>query len=234
MRLLLEFVGQVAGRPDLAVRMRVRAAHDLTAVLKDLHGPDVRQGAEIDRLLDPGVDDPLYVRDSHFRQRQVMAGREADDPADSGLALRHEEFVFDALGRGVGFQRGEVVVEDEGVGIVRVDRAVRPRIAGAEVAGRVVRQHRRGGDGFALALPRPLHAMRRHQHPFAGQRVQPAVRRLAEVELRHGSAFRFTARRARRRRPANRRRPPYRGRSRPGSRQSNSARAARPRPLRRD
>ena len=40
-RLLLHLVRQAAGRPDLAVRMRVRAAHDLAAVLENLHRADV-------------------------------------------------------------------------------------------------------------------------------------------------------------------------------------------------
>ena len=126
-RLLLELVRQMARRPDLAVRMRVRAAHDLAAVLEDLDGGDAFARAEVDRLLDPGVDHALDVGDLHLRQRQIMAGRKAENPAEAGFAFRHEEPVLDPLRRRVGMKRGEIVVEHEGVRIVRIARAARAR-----------------------------------------------------------------------------------------------------------
>ncbi len=45
------------------------------------------RAAEIDRLLDPGVDHPLDVGDLHLRERQIVAGREAEHAADAGFAL---------------------------------------------------------------------------------------------------------------------------------------------------
>ena len=162
--------------------MRVRAAHDLAAVLEDLHRADVGAPAEIDRLLDPGVDHPLDVADLHLGDRQVVAGREAQDPADAGFALGDEEAVLDPLSRSVAAQRGEIVVEHEGVRVVGVLSAVRSHIAGAEVAGRVVGGQPGRGNRLAPALPRALHAMRRNQHPFAGQRVEPAMRGVRELE----------------------------------------------------
>ena len=85
--LLLHLVGQMAGRPDLAVRMRVGAAHDLAAVLENLYGSDIRPAAERDRLLDPGVHHPLDVGDLHHGDREIMARREAQHAADAELAL---------------------------------------------------------------------------------------------------------------------------------------------------
>ena len=190
-RLLLELVRQMARRPDLAVRMRVRAAHDLAAVLEDLDGSDAFARAEVDRLLDPGVDHPLDVGDLHLRQRQIVAGREAENPAEAGFAFRHEKPVLDPLRRRVGVKRGEIVVEHEGVRIVRVARAVGADVARAKIAVRVVSQRRRRGDRLALALPRPRHPMRRDERPFAGQRIEAAVRRLAEIELRRGFRLRL-------------------------------------------
>src|SRR5208282_2315898 len=70
--------------------------------------------------------------------------------------------------------------EDEGVGIIGVDLAVRARIAGAEIAVGIVAK--RGGLRWPLDLPLPgaLGALRRHQHPFAVERVEAAVRSLRE------------------------------------------------------
>ena len=120
MRLLFEFVGEMAGRPDLPVRMRVRAAHDLAAVLEDLHGADLSQAAERDRLFDPDVDDPLDVGDVHSGKRQIVTGRETHDPADAGLTLGDEQPLLDPRVWRIGLQRREIIVEDERVLVVGI------------------------------------------------------------------------------------------------------------------
>ena len=204
----------MARRPDLAVRMRVRAAHDLAAVLEDLDGGDVSARAEIDRLFDPDVDDALDVGDVHLRQRQVVARREAEHAAEAGFAFRHEQPVLAPLRRRVRVERGEVVVEHERVPIVRIARAVGAEVAGTEIAIRIMGDRRRGGDRLALALPRALHPVRRDERPFAGQRIEAAVRNLAEIEPDHGSSP-LPAGRGRRRRRASRRTRPHRARPRP-------------------
>src|SRR5208337_2562175 len=91
------------------------------------------------------------------------------------------------LRRRVVVKGGEIVVEDEGVLIVRIARAARAGVSGAEIAIRVVGERRRRGDRLALALPGALHAMGRNQRPFAGERVEAAMRGLAQIELRHGA-----------------------------------------------
>ena len=165
--------------------MRVGAAHDLAAVLENLYGSDVGPRAEVHRLLDPSVDHALDVGDLHARQGEVVAGREAEHPAEAGLAFGDDEPVLDPLRRRIGLERGEIVVEDEGVFVVGIARAARAKISGAEIAVRIVWKRRRRGDRLALALPGALHAVGRNQRPFAGERVQAAVRGLAPIEFRH-------------------------------------------------
>ena len=60
------FVGDVAGGPDLAVRVRVGAAHDRALVFKDLHVVDEIALAEVARLIRPSLNDGL-----HFGQREL-------------------------------------------------------------------------------------------------------------------------------------------------------------------
>ena len=47
--------GQALLRPDLSVRVRVAATHDTAFVFKDLDMIDVRQGAQAEVFLYPGV-----------------------------------------------------------------------------------------------------------------------------------------------------------------------------------
>ena len=58
--------------------------------------------------------------------REIMARREADDPADAALGLRDKEsrFIDDGVA-GAGEQGREVVVEHKGVDVVGVDVSVR-------------------------------------------------------------------------------------------------------------
>ena len=86
--LLLHLVRQMPGRPDLAVRMRVGAAHDLAAIFEDLHRADVGPAAERDRLLDPGVDHPLDVGDLHHREVRSWRGEKHSTRQTPRLRLR--------------------------------------------------------------------------------------------------------------------------------------------------
>ena len=89
---LRRFVRQRCARPHLAVRVRVGTAHDLPLVFEDLHpaiGP-----AQVGDLLGPHLHHLPDVRQRHLRQRQVVAGGEADHPARSRFTLRHQERVI--------------------------------------------------------------------------------------------------------------------------------------------
>ena len=97
MRLLVEFVRQAPRRPDLPVRMRVRAAHDLAAILEDLHGADVGQRAEID-----GLARPRRRRRARSRRPSMPAsvrswrGEKQMTRQRAGFALRDEQPILDS------------------------------------------------------------------------------------------------------------------------------------------
>ena len=108
-----------------------------------------------------------------------MAGREAEHPAASRGGLGHEEAVLVAGRDGaLGQQCREVVVEGEGGRVGRVALAVRPEVAGAEVARGVVPGPVLGGLVLDLPLPGPLQPVGGAQHPLVEERVVPAVGRL--------------------------------------------------------
>ena len=188
--------GQLPGRlvrdalvgPDLPVRVRVAGAHHRAAVLEDLHVAHPRQAAEFAVLVGPGVHDLPDGRLRHHAQREVVAGVEADHPADAALGLGDEQAAgLDRLARlvgPVGQQRREVVVEHVGGGVARGGDAAGPGVARAEVAVRVVRRAAGRRGRLHLALPRAGGAVRRHQDPLAGELVEPPVRSGGAV-LRH-------------------------------------------------
>ena len=64
-------------RPDLTVRMRVRAPHQLALVLEHLD-PGILS-PELAGLIRPGIDHVTYLRGRHLRERQIVARRKADD-----------------------------------------------------------------------------------------------------------------------------------------------------------
>ena len=175
--LLGGFVGQVAARPDLTVRVRVAGAHRGAAILEDLHRVDLVHGAERHILLAPAGDHMGDVVDGEASHRKVVAGGIADHPADTGFGAGDDQSAaVDRVMADARLQGREVVVEDEGVGVVGIAVAVRAPVARAEVAVRVVGERRRCRRPLGLADPRPLVAVRRDQHPFAGQRVEPTMR----------------------------------------------------------
>ena len=105
------------------------------------------------------------------------------------LALGAEEAVLDrAVGR-VGPKRGEVVGEHERVGVGRVPLAVRPDVARAQVAGRVVGQAMRGpagvraGPATAAGCARPRPAPTRRSAGCSADAAHPQVGRLRPVAV---------------------------------------------------
>ena len=117
--LLAGLLGQRAGGPDLAVRVRVGAAHGGALVLEDLHVPQLtlgridlavgvggkagqdlvclrlervrgRQVAGVDA--GPGLDDGQDLGSGHVGQGEVVLGREGEHvaPAGDGLGLEQE------------------------------------------------------------------------------------------------------------------------------------------------
>ncbi len=167
--------------PYLAVGMRIGATHDRAPVLENLNVTDVVPPAQSTEFIAPDIDHgggPVHAQAGHG---EIMAGGIADNPADARFRLGHQQAV--RLGRAFGrfrHQCGKIVGKDKGSIIVGIDRAARPLVAGAQIAGRVVpRQH--GTVRFLLLpLPRSLGAMRRHQHPLAGELIEPPVRMIVK------------------------------------------------------
>ena len=102
---------------------------------------------------------------------------EADNAADAPLGFGYQEIVdvvvelFD-----IGFEGGEVIVENEGACVVRVAHSTGARVTRAKVTVRVIGD-RDGLNGlFYLPLPWTLSTVRRDEDPLTSERVQPAVR----------------------------------------------------------
>ncbi len=86
--LLAGLLGQRAGRPDLAVRVRVRAAHGGALVLEDLHVPQLALG-RVDLAVGVGGkadQDLVCLRLERVGARQV-AGVDAGPGLDDGQNL---------------------------------------------------------------------------------------------------------------------------------------------------
>ena len=172
-----------AGSPDLTMRVRIGAAHHGAAILEELDVTYLLALAKLFYLLRPEVHHAANVRQIHARQGQVVPGAEADDAADSCFGLRLKEAVgLKRPVRCVGAQCGEIVLEDKGVGVVRIDQSAGPFVAGAEIAGRVVLWQGKGWRRFRLALPGSFHAMGRDKYPLSGKQIAAAVGVLGRVE----------------------------------------------------
>ena len=76
-------IGDVACRPDLAMRMRVAGAHHGASVLKDLNVMDPFDRRDFFGFIRPGIDDAANIRALHLGQREAVIGMEAEHFADS-------------------------------------------------------------------------------------------------------------------------------------------------------
>ena len=162
----------MTGGPDLAMRVRVAAAHHRALVLEDLHVRDPRLLAEARDFVRPGVHHGPDLAVAHARQREVVPRREAEHAADPGLGLAAQERL--AVGRGHldgGAQRGEIVVEGERARVGRIALALGAPVARTERAVRVVGRELVRSHRLRLSPPRPVQPPGRAQHPFVEQRV---------------------------------------------------------------
>ena len=90
--------------------------------------------------------------------------------------------LLEAVQRRAGLERGEIVIENERAGVGRIAHAAGARVARTQVAGGVVIGLCGAASFFHLPLPGALRAVRRNQHPFAGERIEPAMGILRPVE----------------------------------------------------
>ncbi len=115
-----------------------------------------------------------------------MIRGEADHPADAAGALAaHQRIVALRCIRRIAHQRGKVVGEHKGAGVVRVFIAGHAGIAGAEEAVGIVRWQGLLGRRLLRALPRTLGTMGRNQDPLSGQRIVSAMGVIDRVKLCH-------------------------------------------------
>ena len=166
-------MGEGGACPDLPVGMRVRGAHRLAAVLEDLDPLVVRP--ELGRLRGPDVDHGPDVGLRHQGKGHVVARREAQHPAGSGLALGPQQAVVDPLGGDLRPQGGVVVGEHERPVVGRIDQTVRPGVRRAQVAGRVVGHVGRPARWVLAAQPRPARPLGRDEHPLVDEGIEPAM-----------------------------------------------------------
>src|ERR1700722_16264823 len=71
--------------------MGITRPHHGAAVLKDLHIADIVPRAKFDVLLAPDIHDRADLFHGHLCQSEIMSRREADDPADTILALGNQK-----------------------------------------------------------------------------------------------------------------------------------------------
>ena len=168
------------------MRMRIARAHHGAAVLENLDMADEVERSQFAELFDPCIHDGFDLCRSHGSQSEVVARRKADHPADSRLSFSDDEpgvFEVYAIGRRVLLERGEVVLENEGGGVGRISNPTGAGISGTEIAGGIVGGLGSGAEPGDFSLPWPRGAVRRNQHPFIGQGIQPPVRIFCEFHL---------------------------------------------------
>src|SRR5919109_1352121 len=120
----------MTSRPDLSVRVGIACAHHLATVLENLHVLDTGCARNRARLVGPDIDYMANVDDWHHREREIVARREADDAADTGLAGGDEQFPLRRpRGARALFEGRKIVVEHERRRVRRISLPVCALIA---------------------------------------------------------------------------------------------------------
>ena len=178
-------VGQEAVGPDLAVRMRVRAAHHRALVLEDLH-PRVGR-APSSALCSHQVSMTCSIAGSgQLGQAPAVIGRKADRPGWCRARCRARTAGRSPAAhpaRRLG-QRREVVGEDEGPRVIGIAFAGDAQVAGAQVAVGIVRRRSRAVRRLPAGPARGAWRGAAKPAPRTGQRVEAAMRVVSGIE--HG------------------------------------------------
>lgn len=170
------FIGKGTGSPNLTVRMRIAGAHHGAAVLENLYVVDEVAASEIGELLPPHFDDCDDFFLVHARQGQIVAGRKASDAAEAWFRLRNNQLVLlDLCSYRAGTKRRVIVVEDEDGGISGIALAASTGIARTKITVWIVSRLGALRYRIDLTLPGTLRAMRRNQHPLAGEDIQASM-----------------------------------------------------------
>ena len=165
--------------------MRVAAPHQRSSILEDLHVANRRKARQLPVLLRPDVDHTTDFRFLHAGDREIVPGRETDDPAEPRFRLGDDQTVRLAPAGGrARYERRIVVVEDEGMPVLRVTRPTGTGVSGTEVAGWVVRRLCLSRTRLFPSLPGAITPVRRHEDPLPRQGVEAPVRIVFQVEHR--------------------------------------------------
>src|SRR4051794_15714329 len=106
-----------------------------------------------------------------------MTRQETDDPADSRLAVSHNQFVFNDVLRGCINAKGrKVVVKNKRIRVVRIAHTTSSFITGTQIAFWIVRREGFRRVVFDLPLPGPIGSMGRNQHAISRERIMTTMR----------------------------------------------------------
>ena len=178
--LRLGLVRQEVAGPDLAVRMRIGAAHDRPFVLEDLH-PAVGPAQFLD-LLRPRLDHGTIASSSISGSVRSCRGEKHITRHSPSTELSRSSRSISPEGGVCGSSAEKSLRKHERADVGRVDGLAGPPVSRAQVALRVVLRRLLVRHPFLLALPGPLRPVRRDQDPLAGQRVVTAVGMIGGVE----------------------------------------------------
>src|SRR5580765_585211 len=174
--------------PNLAMGMRIAGAHHGAAVFEDLHMLDPGARPQIVELIDPQIDHGPEFAQAHARDGEVVARRKTSDAADSALRTGDQQIVVvDPYFLRVGEERGVIIVEGEGAGVLRIARTASAGIPRTQIAVWVEMGRILEWGLFYLSLPGPLRAMGRDDDPLLGQGIVASVGRVLELIEIHAS-----------------------------------------------
>ena len=166
--------------------MRIACAHHGAAILEDLHMIDLGHRSQFLELGGPGADHVFDVFGLHGGKGEVVAGREADHPAEPGFAFRHQQSpVFNVQRRreAPGLSAAKSLSKTNVPVYGRIHDPADPGVSRAEVAGRVIFRLPVNRDLLELTLPGPTGAM--------GDTSTHSL--VSGFSLRCGSSVRFNA-----------------------------------------
>src|SRR5207244_7563061 len=140
---------------------------------------DEGKRAQFAILFRPYIHHSTKLVSGQSRDRQVMARRKTNYPADAGFALRHNQpIAIHAAIWSIRHQRWVVVVKDKCVAVVGIANSGSSQVSWAHVAGGIVSRWRPTGQLIDFPQPRPLRTLGRNQHPFVSQRIEATMRML--------------------------------------------------------
>jgi hypothetical protein len=145
------------------MRMRVARPHRSAAVLEDLDVPDALIATELGVLVGPYLDDALNRSLWEVAEPEIVPRGVADHTTGAVLSRAFRE------------ECREVVREHEGAIVLGVLRTACARVAGAEIAVRIMLGQMLGRGRLDLTLPGSLRSLRRYEHMLSGERIAAPV-----------------------------------------------------------